>query len=112
MRATVRRFTATGSNPDNQPTGGWATHEISCWLFHAGPTIETAGDDVNVLRDELRMLVPYNADITDDDEVLQVTDLAGAVIEGRKMKVIGAKRRGDGHIAISHRALTLEVVSS
>lgn len=112
MRATVSRFTATGTDPDRQPTGGRTDHQIPCWLFHPGPTLETTGDDVNVLVDELRMLVPYDADVNDDDEITQVTDLAGTVIEGRRLRVTGVRRRGDGHIAISHRALTLKVVSS
>jgi hypothetical protein len=111
MRATVERFTATGTDPDRQPTGTTSTHEIACWLFQPGPTLETTGESVNVLVDQLRMLVRYDADITDDDEVTQVTDLAGAVIEGRRLKVVGVKRRGDGHIGISHRAISLEVVS-
>lgn len=111
MVATVERTTVTGANPDNQPTGTTDTHEIPCWLFHPGPTVETRGPEVNVLIDQLRMLVPYGADVVENDEITQVTDLSGTVIEGRRMKVTGFRRRGDGHIGISHRALTLEVIS-
>lgn len=112
MRATVRRFTASGTDPDGKATGAWATHHVEpCWLFHPGPTTETTGDEVNVLVDEMRLLVGYNADLTVDDEISQVTDLSGAVIESRLMRVTGLRRRGDGHIGISHRAATLEVVS-
>lgn len=111
MRATVQRFTETGTDPDGQPTGSWASSAIPCWLFHPIATVETRGADVNVLVDELRMLVPYGADILENDEISQVTDASGAVIDSRRMKITGFRRRGDGHIAISHRVLTLEVVS-
>jgi hypothetical protein len=112
MRATVRRFSATGADPDGHATGSWDTHEIPCWLFHPGPTEETHGEDVNALVDELRMLVGYEGDIVAGDEVTLVTDLSGATIESRTLKVTGLRRRGDGHIGISHRAVSLQAISS
>ena len=112
MVATRSRFTASGKDPDGQPTGSRATTSIPCWLFHPGPTTEVTGGDVNVLDDELRMLVGYEVDIVPDDEITQVVDASGAVIDSRRMRVTGIRRRGDGHIGISHRAVTLKVVSS
>ena len=112
MLATVRRFTASGADPDGHATGTWNTSEIPCWLFHPGPTEESHGEAVNALVDELRMLVGYEADIAAGDEVSAVTDLSGAVIESRLLRVTGLRRRGDGHIAISHRAVSLQAISS
>ena len=51
MLATVRRFTASGADPDGHATGTWNTSEIPCWLFHPGPTEESHGEAVNALVD-------------------------------------------------------------
>lgn len=111
MRATIRRLTTSGTDPDGQPTRTPSTHVEPCWLFHPGRAEEVTGPDLNGEADELRMLVGYNADVNTRDEVTQVLDLAGGVIEGRLLRVTGFRRRGDGQIGISHRAVTLEVVS-
>lgn len=111
MVATVSRVTQTGTDPDGHPIGSTATHTVPCWLFHPSQTLETAGNEVNVLVDELRMLVPYDADIVENDTVTSVTDGSGNVIEPRTLKITGHRRRGDGRIAISHRALTVEAIS-
>ena len=111
MTATVERTTATGTDPDGHPTGSPDIHTVACWVFHPAKTLETAGDEVNVLVDELRMLVAFDADVTENDVITQVTNANGEVMESRRMKVTGFRRRGDGLIAISHRALTLEAIS-
>lgn len=111
MVATIERTTATGSDPDGHPTGSPASHTVACWVFHPAKTLEASGDEVNVLVDELRMLVDYDADVTENDVVTSVTTNDGAPIESRRMKITGLRRRGDGRIAISHRALTLEAIS-
>lgn len=111
MTATVERKTKTGTDPDGHPMYTTSTHTVPCWLFHPAKTLETSGDEVNVLVDELRMLVAYDADVTEQDEITSVVNADGASVESRRMKVTGFRHRGDGRIAISHRALSLEAIS-
>lgn len=107
MRAVVNRLTATGTNPDRHPTGTRAdlVDAVPCWLYSEQEQ-EYRGDEVNVARELLRLLVPVAGDVTEQDEITRVEDRRGEVIAAGPFKVLADRR-----IAQSHRELVLEAVT-
>lgn len=111
MVATVVRETADGTDPDGHPIpGSPAEHTIPCHLFSPAARAEISNDDVNVVVNELRLLVAYDADVTEQDTIAGVTQ-NGETVDGRTFRVTFDRRRGWPGNAIRHRALTLEVVT-
>lgn len=111
MRATVVRAAAGPTDPDGHATPGTeTTHEIPCHLFAPAARAEVSNDDVNVVVNELRLLVAYDADVTEQDRIAGVTR-DGATIDGRTFRITFDRRRGWPSLAIRHRALTLEAVT-
>lgn len=111
MRATVRRTTAGGTDPDGHTIpAGTVEHEIACHLFAPAARAEIANDDVQVVVNELRLLVAYDADITEQDVIAGVTR-NGETIDDRTFRVTFDRRRGWPGLGVAHRALTLEVVT-
>jgi hypothetical protein len=111
MRATVVRDTSGGTDPDQHPIPGEPeTHEIACHLFAPAARAEVSNDDVSVVVNELRLLVPYDADVTEQDRISGVTR-DGETIDGRTFRITFDRRRGWPTLAIAHRALTLEAIT-
>lgn len=111
MRATVRRRTAGGTDPDGHTIpGAIVDTEIACHLFSPAARAEIANNDVNVVVNELRLLVAYDADVTEQDTIVGIRR-NGETIDGRTFRVTFDRRRGWSGLGVAHRALTLEVVS-
>ena len=111
MTATVSRFTSTGTDPDGNPTGSWTTAgTIACHLFHPTASAEISNDDVNVVVENPRLLVAYDADVTEQDRIAGVT-MDGSTVDDRTFRITFDRRRGWPGNAIRHRALTLEAIT-
>ncbi len=112
MTATVVRDTEDGTDPDGHPIlGSPSEHTVACWLFVPSARAELSNDDVNVVVNELRLLVDYDADVTEQDEIDGVINADGSTVDARRFRITFDRRRGDGRIGISHRALTLEAIT-
>jgi hypothetical protein len=91
----------TPAAPDFQPLDD----PIACWLWSsADRTVE--GPAVNVTVEDLRMMVPLEADVTSADHIGTVTDRRGRVIDAREMKI-----EADQVVAGSHRELVLTAIA-
>ena len=112
MRATVRRAGSGGSaDPDGHTIpGAPEEHEIACHLFTPAARAEISNNDVNVVVNELRLLVAYDADVTEQDTIAGITK-DGETIDDRTFRVTFDRRRGWAGLGIAHRAHTLEAVT-
>lgn len=111
MTATVRRFVSSGTDPDGNPIGDWSdVATIACHLFHPTASAEISNDDVNVVVENPRLLVAFDADVTEQDRINGVT-YNGTSIDDRLFRITFDRRRGWPGNAIRHRALTLEAIT-
>lgn len=110
-RALVQRDTGTAVNRYNQrQPDAWTTHlaAMPCF-FYTSPSRTQVGEAVVVERtaviEQLRMLVPLDADVTERDRIASVTDREGNAIYTTPLNIrsVIQKRR-------THRELVLESV--
>ena len=114
-RASMRHRAVVVRDANAGTTGRWNTpaapdwqaldDPLACYLWSSSDrTVE--GTAVNVTVEDLRMLVPLEADVTAADRIGPVTDRRGRVIDARVMKI-----DADQVVAGSHRELMLTAIA-
>lgn len=107
MRAAVERGAVDGTDDWNRPNPpDFAPQStVDCWAW-SKVRREVRSDDKVAVIEDLRALVPLNADVLEGDR-LTITDRLGVELFGGPVAVDTIIRRGQAGSAGSHRELML-----
>lgn len=108
QRALVQRFTpGTVDDFGNSLPGTWATHiaSLACW-WYGSTEREAVTEETTAVVADIKLLVPVDADVTEQDRINQVKDRLGTVVLDGILGIETVLRLR------SHKQLTLSRVSS
>lgn len=92
-RCTIQRNASRGTSTNPwgaDDTADWQSHltNLPCWFWQEGRGSRTVMDSDKVVEISVkRVMVPLDADVTEDDRVLSVTDRLGATVATGPMRI-------------------------
>lgn len=107
MRAVVQRNSATGTDAWGQAVAPVMTTvaTIRCFAW-SNQARELVDGDKSAMLEDLRLMAPLGANLTEDDELVAITDRKGNVLIPGRLKVDGPVQRKHTHIEAALKRLS------
>ncbi len=107
MRAVVERNGATGKDPWGGAVAPAfsAIGTIRCFAW-SNQSREIVDGDKSAMLEDLRLMAPLGSDLTEDDELVAITDRLGNVLIPGRLKVDGPVQRKHTHVEAALKRLS------
>lgn len=100
MRAVIERNTAAGTDPHGLPVPPFfapAGEPVPCFVWSRSSR-QALDAGKSALVEDLRMMFPLGADVRPNDEIVRVTDRAGATLIDGRLRIDGDPQRKHRHM--------------